>query len=330
MAAEKKGPNDLRLERELFMGSAITEMMNCIKRMKAGNFDCQAKVVEGSGMEELVQGFNSMIESVRGLMAQTKEQNQQLKEREEELRRTVKRLRQAMVELKELDVMKTQFLATASHEIKTPMTPLLIQSEMLEKGTWGPLNQKQKESISVIKRNIKRLNNLITSLLEVSRAMRGKISLNKKAQDLNELVESAVATVEAEAIEKKVKISVKKGKETVVECDKDKVLEVLINLIDNATKFTPASGKIWIETGRSGKNVFACVKDSGKGIEKKDLKKLFKPFTRLEEVSTRKTKGTGLGLSICKQIVQAHGGKIWVKSKGRGRGTSFCFSLPAS
>jgi signal transduction histidine kinase len=330
MAVEKKGPDDLRLERELFMGSAITEMMKCINRMKQGDFDCEAKLVEGSGMEELVKGFNSMIESVRSLMQQTREQNEALKEREEELRNTVKRLRQAMVELKELDAMKTQFLATASHEIKTPMTPLLIEAEMLEKENFGKLNKKQKHAVSVIKRNIKRLNKLITSMLEMSRSMRGKLALNKKPADLNKLVETAVSTVEAEAQEKSVKVEFKKAEGLELECDKDKVVEVLINLVDNAIKFTGSGGRVLVETGRSGREVFACVKDTGQGIDKKDLKKLFKPFTQLEDVSTRKTKGTGLGLSICKQIVEAHGGKIWAESRGKGKGTRFCFSLPSA
>jgi len=251
-----------------------------------------------------------------------------LREKELVLRTTIDKLNKALEELKTLDKMKTEFLARTSHELKTPVTPLMIQLQLLKRGDFGKLNKKQFESIEMIERNLKRLNTMISGILDLSRIQRGKLKLNKKMINLNELIEDTLETMRSKALGKKVVVIQKLGKIPKVECDSDKMASVLINLLDNTLKFVEMNGTVWVETRKKNGNVVVSVKDDGPGISKENLEKIFKPFTQLENLSSRRDQGSGLGLNICKELVNLHGGKIWAESKGLGKGTTFYFSIP--
>jgi len=256
-----------------------------------------------------------------------KEKELQLFEGKQKLKEEVNRLNTALSELKTVDRMKTNFLATTSHELKTPITPLMAQLQFLKRGDFGKLSIPQKTSVEMIERNIKRLNNLITEVLDESKLLRGKVELIKSTTDLNYLINEVIQTLQPKTIKQKVAISTTPNKIPMVECDSDKIIQVLINFIDNALKYTPM-GSIWIDAKKKGNSVVVSIKDNGQGMKKIDLPKLFKPFTQLNPADIRPMGGTGLGLSICKHLIDMHGGKIWADSPGIGKGSTFYFSLP--
>jgi len=240
----------------------------------------------------------------------------------------VGQLKRDLREIKAINRMKTEFLARTSHELKTPLTPLLMQLQFLKKGDFGNMNKKQGESLVMIERNIKRLASLINDILYYSKSSAGKVKLAKKKINLEKLASEAIKTMQNKAKKKIVGISLNHEKLPLVECDPDKITEVFVNLIDNAIKFVGKNGKIQIETKKDGENALVSVQDNGIGIDKKNLPKLFYPFTQFAEVSTRKHGGTGIGLSISKSLVECHGGKMWAESEGKGTGTTVYFTLP--
>ena len=309
----------------------IEDTTKTMDEISKGNFDTisDAKLTNANDeIGNLVRSINKMQLYVKDLVKSNEEKTKKLEEGKVSMQAHIKKLNSAIEDLKALDKMKTTFLASTSHELKTPITPLLIQLEMLQRGNFGKLNKKQAESVTILHRNIKRLNRLITEILDVGRAMGGKMKLQKKLTNLNVLIGSAIETEKTKATSKNITITVTKSPLPLIDLDTDKITEVLINLIDNSIKFAEQNGNIWIEARQVENYVVIGIRDDGAGIKDENIDKLFKPFTQLHNVQTRKVGGTGLGLSICKMILNLHDGDIWVKSEGLGQGTTFYFSLP--
>jgi len=236
--------------------------------------------------------------------------------------------KKAIENMKTLEKMKSEFLARTSHELKTPLTPLMMQLQMMHKGTFGKLNKKQTDSIVMIERNIRRLSELINDILFYSKSSAGRIKLDKNKCDLNSLVDEAVKTMQTKASKKRVSLSLEKADIPGVYCDSNRLSEVLVNLLDNSIKFVEKGGHVWVATKRDKNKVVVSVKDDGVGISKEDMGKLFVPFTQFSDVARRKQGGTGIGLSISKSLIMLHNGKIWAESEGKGKGSVFYFSLP--
>ena len=243
-----------------------------------------------------------------------------------ELEENVKRLKLSYEQLETLDKMKSDFINLTAHEIKTPITPILIQADSLQRGDLGKLNEKQSESVGVISRNIKRLNRLLEQILSLSR-MKENITLIRIKGDINKIIKDSVEVMGPLAKEKGVEIRLNLREVPELKMDTEKINQVLINLIDNAIKFNN-SKKPWviINTKKVGGDVLVKITDNGIGIRKKDMNKLFKPFSQIGEIETKK-KGTGLGLNISKTIINLHGGKMWAKSEFK-KNTTFYFTLP--
>jgi signal transduction histidine kinase len=225
--------------------------------------------------------------------------------------------------------MKREFLAITSHELKTPLSPMLIQLQMLNAGSSGPLNEKQRKSVAIVERNLKRLSRLVEDITLMSRATAGVIELDKKSFDLNEVLLEAVETMKPFASEKNISILFEGGKIPLAHADPDRMATVAINLLDNAVKFGKQGGKVWVESAFDGDSIVVSVRDNGKGIKRENLKNLFQPFSVLSHYSTRAVGGLGLGLSISKKIAELHGGRIWAESRGLKKGATFFFSIPA-
>jgi len=246
----------------------------------------------------------------------------------ETINRTMLKLQELDVERKGLDEAKTQFLSIASHEIRSPLTPMKAQLEMLEQRYFGPLNPKQKESMNLILRNADRLDKIIDDMLEVSRIESARLSFTFVKTDLNKLVSEVVTYMKGFAKEKKVSFHLKAEKLPVIEADRDRIAQVLRNLIGNAIKFVPSEkGSIVVEVKPEGNTILFSVKDNGPGISKEDQLRLFEPFFQIDKVQTRRYGGAGLGLTISKGIVEAQKGKIWVEST-LGQGSTFFFTFP--
>ncbi len=254
----------------------------------------------------------------------------ELKKAEGLLKEQMWALERANKELKKIDILKSDFLSMVSHELRTPLASIKEGVSLVIDGTTGPINENQKKFLDVAKRNIDRLTNLINNLLDLSKIESGKMELMKGAVDINIIVKEAIFTFENLATNKRLALTSELAPNLPkAYVDRDKTSEILANLVSNAIKFTN-EGRILIRTSRFQPDpnyIEVSVEDAGIGIAEEDMPKLFQKFKQLEATITRKAGGSGLGLSICKQIVELHGGRIWVESE-KGKGSKFKFTVP--
>lgn len=246
------------------------------------------------------------------------------------LKLTTEKLNQANKRLKELDRLKDDFVSMASHELRTPMTAIKSYLWMALNKKKGELSQDLARYLNRAYLSTERLINLVNDMLNISRIESGRIALTLKEVDLVQLTREVADEVIAKATELKLNIKVADKKVSNVLCDRDKVHEVILNLIGNSLKFTKAGGTISVSFEEKPPYVFLSVTDTGVGMDKEDLERLFKKFSMGEHsyVAASTSGGSGLGLYISKSIISLHQGEITAYSPGRGKGTTFTFSLP--
>lgn len=232
-----------------------------------------------------------------------------------------------VTELKRLEQMRKEFVANVSHELRTPLTAIKGYAETLRDGALRDPKQAA-EFVQVIDRHADRLKALIEELLDLSAIEHGKVRPEIKAVSLDEVVQQAVGTVKTIAEEKKqtIRVDIPSGTPRVM-ADRQRLPQVLINLLDNAVKFTPAGGTIAIFVRPVDGRLALSVRDSGIGIAAGEQDRIFERFYRVDVSRDRREGGTGLGLAIAKHLVQAMGGTIEVQSEA-GEGTTFRVVLP--
>lgn len=233
----------------------------------------------------------------------------------------------------EVDRLKSEFVATVSHELRTPMTSIRGYVDILMMGAAGELSQSQLHFLEIVKNNTERLNILVNDLLDISRIETGRVTLNLQPMDLREVADEVASEVLRRSQEESKPMVIVVDSEPdlpKVAVDPDRIHQIIGNLADNAYNYTPHDGKITIHIHRAGDNVQVDVEDTGVGISLEDQSRVFDRFFRGEDPLVLATPGTGLGLSIVAQLVEMHGGKIWMESSGiLGEGSIFSFSLPA-
>ncbi len=246
------------------------------------------------------------------------------------LRKTTQQLAEANIKLQQLDKLKDEFVSIASHELRTPMTAIRSYVWMALNRSDMQLTEKMEKYLSRTLLSTERLINLVNDMLNVSRIEAGSIEISPSQFDIIELAKEVADEVMPKAAEKGIKLIVESQNIPHVFADPDKVHQVLLNLIGNALKFTPKDGSITVNFFTDGQVLDVSVKDTGPGISKEDLAKLFQKFGRLDNsyVASATTGGTGLGLYISKRLIDLMHGKIWANSEGLGKGTTFTFSLP--
>ena len=221
------------------------------------------------------------------------------------------------------------FLARASHELRTPLTGALGTLRLLEKARAGVLKASPDELLAIARRNLDAMLALTNNLLDASKLAAGREALAVEPVEVAELVRRTLDLVAAQAGDGGVtfRVSVSAGLRWLA--DPLQVEQVLVNLFVNAVKFTPPGGVVSVEAEGAGGEVTLRVRDTGEGIAREDLDRIFEPFYQADRASRRRSRGTGLGLAICRQIVTLHGGVIWAESEGRGLGSTFLVRLPA-
>jgi two-component system sensor histidine kinase BarA len=250
------------------------------------------------------------------------------------------RLSRAVARLEELDRLKSNFLATMSHELRTPLTSVIGYAEMMNEGLAGPISNDQKEYLTTILGKADQLLSLITAVLDVSTLESGQLALDRAAISLGELVASELATFAPQAGRRGIAIQLDACADTTVVGDRRKIRQVVTSLVSNAVKFTPDRGKVGICVRRGppgppgpsdepddSSAIQLVVTDSGIGISRDQVAKIFEPFFQVDSSSTRAFGGTGLGLTLAKAYVEAHGGRIWVDS-APGQGSTFIATFP--
>jgi signal transduction histidine kinase len=237
-------------------------------------------------------------------------------------------IKQKTQEAKETDIAKDEFLSMITHELKTPLVPIQGYVDILLGEHLGPLTEKQKDRLKIIKSSSESLLRIISDLLDAQKLELGKLVVKKENHDIKDTIEKAVESLQPRAIENKVTINQHLDKKIIVPHDPERIRQVLTNLLKNSLDVVePNSGLIEIFVEDSPKEVKISVKDNGPGIPQENQEDLFKKFYQVDTSLTREVGGSGLGLAICKGLVEGHGGTILAESTS-GTGAIFSFTLP--
>ncbi len=227
---------------------------------------------------------------------------------------------------------KNEFLTNMSHELRTPLTAIIGFSELLAGRFFGELNEKQISYVQEIFDSGHQLLRLINDILDLSRIETGKADLNISAVDLNQLLNNCIGMIKERSIRRNLtlELQIKEddffGKEILA--DELRLKQIVVNLLSNATKFSPVGGHVRLEAQRNGHELMISVSDTGIGIKPEDQDRIYEVFERLNFSFSRPEPGTGLGLALVRKLVELHGGRVWVESEGEGKGSTFRFVIP--
>ena len=239
--------------------------------------------------------------------------------------------RELVEKTRELEVAskaKSEFLAHMSHELRTPLNVVIGFSELMLDGVVGSLDEEHKQCLNDILGSGQHLLSLINDILDLSKIEAGKMELKMRNITLQNILETLKNEMTPIISRRKQNLElVIEDELPPVRADRDKIRQVLINLLSNSTKFTPDGGHLRVEVFKNNGWCQVSVIDDGIGIKKKDQRTIFEPFSQLDGLLLSESGGTGLGLAIAKQIIEKHGGRIWVKSE-YGKGSQFHFTLP--
>ncbi len=239
-----------------------------------------------------------------------------------------KLMAEANEELKKATQAKSEFLAHMSHDLRTPLNVIIGFSQLMLDKVTGRINKEQRQCLNDILTSSERLLGLINDVLDLSKIESGKMEPELTNVALSDVIESLRSAIMPILASKKqsLDVAVERGLPPVY-ADEAKITQVLLNLLSNSNKFTPEGGELKVETVRDGDWYQVSVIDNGIGIKKEDQERIFEPFCQLDNPLTEERSGTGLGLTIARQIVEKHGGRIWIESE-YGKGSRFTFTLP--
>ncbi len=248
---------------------------------------------------------------------------------EREVEKRTKELQEAYEDLKKLDKAKSEFISIASHQLRTPLTAVKGYISMMQEGTYGKMPEKMEKPLDNIYVSNERLIKLVNDLLNVSRIEAGRMEMKLEKVSLEEMIVSVIEELSNVAKEKDVYLKWEKSKETLpkISLDRDKIRQVVMNVIDNAIRYTEKGG-VTIKAKESDGKIQILVSDTGVGLTKSELSKMFESFSRGAAGTRLYTEGVGLGLYVARRFVEVHDGKIWAESKGKGKGSIFYIELP--
>ncbi|TFG11706.1 MAG: HAMP domain-containing histidine kinase, partial [Promethearchaeota archaeon] len=227
--------------------------------------------------------------------------------------------------------LKTDLFSRTSHELKTPLISIKGFTELLLNLHYQKLDKEIVSILEEIQKGSKRLEDYINAIVESSKLEQGLLKLNLAEENLSFLINYCVRQLEGAAELRKQKVIVNVEKDMITKLDKERVYEIISNLLINAIKYTPVGGQITINSSEEDGFYIISIKDNGIGLTKEEKNQIFKQFGKIERYGQGwdvGIEGTGLGLYICKEIVDLHGGEIWVESDGRNMGCTFSFSIP--
>ncbi len=327
----------------------IGQLVSATQRIARGDLSHPVAISTNDEIGDLAISFNQMVKQLEDSRKEFEDYSRTLErkveERTTELERNVRELSEARIatlniledineakkelekanrELMELDEMKSKFLGTASHELKTPLTAIKANVDFILSGREGPIPRNLRQYLLTTQRNTNRIQEIMEKMLDMARIKTGKIDILVERVNLLSAVKEFVK--EIKPVEKRIDIKIKIPRDIHVQADKNRLHDIYANLLSNAFKFTPPGGKVRIGARRDNDVVLAEVSDTGVGIPEDQREKVFDEFY---QVDRRRYGGTGLGLAIVKGIVEEHGGKVWVDSEV-GKGSSFYFTVPVA
>jgi len=309
---------------------AETGIKLVLREKKVTNYELTARARDG---KETDVSFNATTfydrdRRLQGVFAAARDVTER-KRLDQALREKNAELESARAEAEKTSLTKSEFLAHMSHELRTPLNSVIGFSEVLQDQMFGPINEKQQEYVVNILASGRHLLALINDILDLSKVESGKMDLELGSFPLREALDASMTMLSEKAIKGGIELHLDLAPQADVRivADQRKLKQILFNLISNAVKFTPAAGTVDVSVVRDGDFIEIAVADTGIGIRGEDIPKLFQAFTQLGSVYTKEFEGTGLGLTLTRQLVELHGGRIWVKSEF-GTGSRFSFTIP--
>jgi len=310
-------------------GNGIKQVL---RERKVTNYELTARARDG---KQTVVSFNATTfydrdRRLQGVFAAARDITER-KHLDQVLHEKSIELEHARTVAEKTNVAKSEFLANMSHELRTPLNSVIGFSEVLQDQLFGPLNETQHEYVNNILTSGRHLLSLINDILDLSKVESGKMEIELSTFSLRESLDAPLMMLREKALKGGINLRMNLALEADVRivADQRKLKQIMFNLTSNAVKFTPQGGIVDVNARRDGDFIEITVTDTGIGIREEDIPKLFQPFTQLESVYTKEYEGTGLGLALTRQLVELHGGRIWVKSEF-GVGSSFSFTIPLS
>jgi signal transduction histidine kinase len=300
---------------------AMESQMN-VSRKKLENY---TKDLEKS-VQDRTQELNSKVSELEENRTAILNMMEDVDQTNKQLTGTQGKLKKSFKELKKLDTEKDQFISIAAHELKTPMTAIHGFAQLLEKENVIKDPENRSKYLKIIEHEVERLARLVTEVLDLSRVDLGTIKFVIDDVDVAQMAEEVHEELKEKARTKGLFLKFNVSRLPKIETDKERVRQILINIVDNSLKYSEKGGTT-VTIAREKEFIKFTVADKGIGIPKEHFSKMFTRFYQVENPLTRKVGGTGLGLSICKEFVQALGGKIWFESE-LGKGTTFYFTIP--
>ena len=321
----------LKIEKNDELGQLGNSINKLSEKFIEKSKDYEAKILElqltDSELKHKVQYLNETKEELKKTISELTEQKKIEKKYLHELEWRSNIVTNLVEEAKKADQKKSEFTSMISHELKTPLTPIISWCSILEQDAYGVLNEKQRQSIEKIHHNADKLVVMIGDLLDVKKLDLGKMVFTLSDLSSCEIIQSVYNEYESIMAENNIDFSISCNDDLIISGDKNRIEQVLKNFLINAIDFVSENGKIEIATKRNDPYVTFYVKDNGIGISKDNQKNLFQKFYQVNASTTREHGGSGLGLSICKGIVRSMDGLIGVESE-LGQGSVFYFSLP--
>lgn len=313
----------------VIMVTSLTDTATLQAAYAAGAADFMSPSTQ---VPEMLARINTALESKRDMDQRKIAYINEVEAKNRELENTFIQLEVKNQELEEALLAKTQILSTATHELRTPLTSIIgyVERVYSSQNKVGPLNERQEKYLGTALRNARRLKALVDDILDISRIEGWKLEISPVELDLHGEIEDVVNSLRNQITASGIHLSTNlTGAPTRIWGDRLRFSQVMGNLISNACKYSPEGAAVAVTAKSDGRQVQIDVSDTGFGISKENQAHLFTKFFRADNTNTREAYGTGLGLFITKNLIEAHGGTIWVNSE-EGQGSTFSFTWPAN
>ncbi|HUY93119.1 MAG TPA: ATP-binding protein [Pirellulales bacterium] len=314
------------------IASRVAAMVEAMKRVEQGCFTERVQPTGNDEIDVLARQFNAMVEQLASNDQTIRDLNVNLESkvarRTRQLSKSRRTLKRSLAKLQEYDRLKTEFFSNISHELRTPLTMIVTPIERLLDKQRAALPPQVVSMLEMVRSNGHRLLELINKLLDFSKLEAGGMRLKLTGLDANRMLEELAAAARPLAEQRGIRLALSVDPALPsFAADQEKLDIILSNLLSNAIKFTPPGGSVEVETLCADDRAWISVSDSGIGISEDDYKRIFERFVQVDGSSSREFSGTGLGLALTKELIELHGGQIYVKSE-IGKGTRFWFDLP--
>lgn len=300
----------------------IKKMTSLTNKVSEGNLDYQIDIKSKDELEDLATSFNKMTKELKRNRDELEKAKMKLEER---IAERTKELEETNVRLVDTARHKSVFLASMSHELRTPLNSIIGFTGIILGGLSGDISEEQRKQLSMVKKSADHLLSLINDLLDISKVEAGKMNIFIEKFELRDLMQEVCDSFIPAADKKGIKILLDMPESLIIENDKRRIKQIIVNIVGNAVKFSLGK-EIEIRVRKRDELIIVAIRDTGPGIKKEDIPDLFEPFTQLKYTIT-KEKGTGLGLYLTKHLIKNLGGNIRVESEF-GKGSVFIFTFP--